>query len=287
MSNSHSMALPLATLAAAALALAGCGADAPLAPLGPPAPDAANAPHAADAARSAPHARAPVHPGGGTVVYRAEMRVDDPPAGPFVLIHAMLEFQPGDWFPAHTHGGPALYTLVDGSVTVNDGGSETEYFAGDSYTHDPGQVLAAGNFGTSPSTMAVAFVLPEGEELITFHPSDGEHPGMPFPDITHVLATEPLTRAAPFSVVQRVVDLEPGGWTTAGSHPGPSLVTVLAGEVVLHRPGGEEEVVSAGQGWALTGREPAKVRATGNTASRLVATYVVPRGEVLGGRGGR
>jgi quercetin dioxygenase-like cupin family protein len=278
MYRANSMALPLAMLAAAALALAGCESVAPLAPL---------APDAADAAHSAPHARAPAHAGGATVVYRAEMRVDDPPAGPFALIHAMLEFQPGAWFPAHTHGGPALYTLVDGSVTVNDGGSETEYLAGDSYTHDPGKVLTAGNFRASPSTMAVAFVLPAGEELITFQPSDGEHDGMPFPDITHMLATEPLTRPAPFSVVQRVVDLEPGSWTTAGSHPGPSLVTVLSGEVILHRPGGEEEVISAGQGWALTGREPARVRATGTTTSRLVGTYLVPRGEVLGGRGGR
>jgi quercetin dioxygenase-like cupin family protein len=287
MYRAHSMALPLAALAAAALALAGCGVDTPLAPPAADAADAGDVPDVAFAARSAPHAGAPAHPGGATVVYRAEMRVDDPPAGPFALIHAMLEFQPGAWFPAHTHGGPALYTMVDGSVTVNDGDSETEYFAGDSYTHDPGQVLAAGNFGASPSTMAVAFVLPEGEELITFHPSDGEHAGMPFPDITHVLATEPLTRPAPFNVVQRVVDLEPGSWTTAGSHPGPSLVTVLSGEVILHRPGGEEEVISAGQGWALTGREPAKVRATGHTTSRLVATHLVPRGEVLGGPGGR
>jgi quercetin dioxygenase-like cupin family protein len=281
MYRAHSMALPLATLAAAALALTGCGADAPLGP------DAPHAAHAPDAARSPSHARAPAHPGGATVVYRAEMRVDDPPAGPFALIHAMLEFQPGTWFPAHTHGGPALYTLVDGSVAVNDGGSETDYFAGDSYTQDPGQVLAAGNFGASPSTMAVAFVLPEGEELITFHPTGGEHEGMPFPDITHMLATEPLTRPAPFSVVQRVVDLEPGSWTTTGSHAGPSLVTVLSGEVTLHRPGGEEEVINAGQGWALTGRAPARVRATGTTTSRLVGTYLVPRGEVLGGPGGR
>jgi len=82
--------------AAAALALAGCEADAPLAP------------DTADAARSASHARATSHPGGATVVYRAEMRVDDPPVGPFALVHAMLEFQPGAWFPVHTHGGPAL-----------------------------------------------------------------------------------------------------------------------------------------------------------------------------------
>jgi hypothetical protein len=68
---------------------------------------------------------------------------------------------------------------------------------------------------------------------------------------------------------------------------GPSLVTVPAGEAILHRPGGGEEVISAGQGRALTGREPAKVRATGHTTSRLVATHLVPRGEVLGGPGGR
>lgn len=263
------------TISAASLTLAACGADAPLA-LHTPALG-----HPEAAARAEGLALAPTS---GTVVHRADIRVDPPP-GPFTLVHAMLDFHPGTWFPAHVHGGPGLYTMVEGSVTVFENGAGTEYHAGDSYRQDPGQVLSAGNFGSLPASMAVAFVLPEGEDLITFHPGDDEHVGMPFPDFAHTVETGPLTRSVPFSVVQFVIDLEPQtappALLPARAHPGPSLVTVLTGEVIVRRAGEEEQVVAAGNGWVLTQREPARVRAT-ERGARLVATYLVPRGEVLG-----
>jgi quercetin dioxygenase-like cupin family protein len=217
---------------------------------------------------------------GITVVHRGEMPVVEQ-SGPFTLIHALLDFQPGTWFPAHAHGGPTLYTLVEGSVTVHEGESETEYGPGESYHHDPGQVLAAGNPGAGRSVMAVAFILPEGEDLVTFHHHDDAGSGLPPPETLHSLAVGPLEKGSPFTVIQLAIELEAGAWTPVHPHPGPSLVTVLEGEVILRVPGKGDESVSSGDGWTLPPDRSIILGNPGTASARLVGTYLVPEGERL------
>jgi quercetin dioxygenase-like cupin family protein len=247
----------------ATAALVACSSDAPLA--------------SAEVMLAQRHA-----PPGATVVHRAEMRVDELPAEPFVLIHALLDFQPGTWFPAHEHGGPTLYTVVDGSVEVHDAGSITEYQAGQSYQHEAGRILAAGNLGDQPSAMAVAFVLMEGEELITFDHIGQAGAELPAPEISHLLTTRPLVRTAPFTVVQLVIALEPGTSTPLHSQPGPSLFTVLDGEVTLRTPGAGVQLVTTRDGWGLDVGQPAVVGNPGESTARFVGTYLVPVANALG-----
>ncbi len=262
-------------LVPAAVGVAACTSDAPLSP-DPP---------------LSHHSAAALAPGGGpnplvlkmpTLVHRSEMSVEHPPEDPFLLIHVVLDFQPHTWFPAHVHGGPTLYTVVEGSVTVHEEGSTTEHHAGEGYEHDPAQVLAAGNSSDEPAAMAVAFVLPDGEEMITFEHHDDGEPELPPPGIMHDLAVGPLVRSSGFSVIQLVLELEPGTWAPAHVHPGPSLFTVLEGEIAHRSPRSEEQLLPRGEGWIVTAGEPTMIGNRGQENARVVGTYLVPKGESLG-----
>lgn len=263
-----------------AVLLAGCGTEVPFAPYSHA--DPTGSPIALDARGG---------PGGSfcedacflpgmTVIHRGDMPVEEQSA-PFTLIHGLLDFQPETWFPAHGHGGHTLYTLVEGSVTVHENGSQTVYGPGESYHHEPGQILAAGNLGDTRSIMAVAFVLPEGEDMITFHDSEHAGPELPPPGMLHNLAVGPVEPGSAFTVTQLVIDVEPGTWTPVHPHPGPSLVTVLEGAVTLRIPGQGDEVFASGDGWT---QEPGQRAVLGNGGAenaRLVGTYLVPDGKTL------
>lgn len=211
---------------------------------------------------------------------RAQMKVEAP-TPPFRMIHGVLEFEPGTRFPAHFHGGRGLYTMIDGSVLLEDGQSEKKYSAGESYTQSTGEVLAASHMGAKESTMAVAFALSEGEELTTFAEAEKAGASRPAPEMIHDLASKPLTDSAPFSVIQMVLELEPGSQTPAHSHPGVSLATVLRGEVVLRRGGNDGETVTPRDGWVVASDEPITLSNTGERTARFVATYLLPEGEAL------
>ena len=52
-------------------------------------------------------------------------------AGEFELVQLVVDFPPGTWAPAHTHGGTMLVTVLNGEQTVRDEqGSEKTYKAG-------------------------------------------------------------------------------------------------------------------------------------------------------------
>lgn len=219
-------------------------------------------------------------PSGFNAVHRAEMPVDSQ-AGPVALIHGVLVFDPEDRFPAHLHGGPGLYTMIEGSVVVDGDDSENEYAAGDYYIQTEGQVLAASNPGDGTAEMAVAFVLGEGEELTTFtEEPETSGASAPAPAMIHNLASEPMQPAGSYSVVQVVLGLAAGESTPLHAHPGPALVTVLDGEVSV-KMGDQTRVVSAADGWAVDAGDQVAFNNSGSANARLVASYLVPEGSNL------
>src|SRR5215467_724191 len=83
----------------------------------------------------------------------------------------------------------------------------------------------------------------------------------------------------PTDVVQLVLEFAPGSFTPAHTHPGPTFVTVLEGELT-RRVEGTQETFGTGQGWV----EPGRVHAAGNTtdaSARVLVTAVIPAGAPL------
>src|SRR5215207_5350448 len=63
-------------------------------------------------------------------------------AGEFELVQLIVDFPPGTWTPAHTHGGMLLVTVLKGEQTVRDEqGAEKIYKAGEAFTETPGEYL--------------------------------------------------------------------------------------------------------------------------------------------------
>ena len=214
------------------------------------------------------------------VVHRSEMPVAAQ-TEPASIIHGVLVFEPGSRFPEHSHGGPALYTIVDSSVLVEDGGNYRPYGAGESYVQATGHVLAARNVGSGPSSMAVAFVLAQGKELTVFAPGQSTDKAAPAPQLIHNVASEPLTISEPATVVQMLVELEQGSTTPVFSHPGPSMATVLEGEVTLRRTGEAERTFKAGEGWLVKAAERFALANPSGTVARLAASYFLRDSEKL------
>ena len=89
-------------------------------------------------------------------------------AGEFELVQLVVDFPPGTWTPAHTHGGVLLVTVRNGELTVRDEqGSEKTYKANESFTETPGVYLEVGNAGQEMVTVSTAALLPKGAKLST------------------------------------------------------------------------------------------------------------------------
>jgi quercetin dioxygenase-like cupin family protein len=78
-----------------------------------------------------------------------------------------LGFAPGAWTPWHWHSGLTLVGVMDGEMTVNSGGIETIYRAGDLWIEQPGDVHAAGNTTGADARVAVTFLQDRGAPVTT------------------------------------------------------------------------------------------------------------------------
>ncbi len=98
-----------------------------------------------------------------------------PIAGPFELVHLVLDFAPGAWTPPHTHGGQGVVTVLEGTMTRRVEGGEQEFRPGGSWI-EPGVVHQAGNTTADPATVMVTFLLPQAAPLTTVTTAS---PGLP------------------------------------------------------------------------------------------------------------
>lgn len=220
-------------------------------------------------------------PAGIEVVYRSEMPTQAP-SDELTLIHGLLSFEHGTRFPAHLHGGPGLYTLVEGSVDVQGANGKRDFGAGESYVQELGEVLAAANVSQDVARMAVAFVLAPGAQLTTFESGGaaagdggaGAAESLPAPDMVHSLDMQVPAPGARLLVVQLVGELPPGASTGLHSYPGPYLATVLAGEVAIGGRGGSGSFVRH-EGWSMPAGESHSLVNDGDLPARFVATFLL------------
>ncbi len=99
------------------------------------------------------------------------------PAASFDVVQLVFDFAPGAFGAVHKHGGPGQATVFEGTITGREGTQVTAYSAGQGFPELTDVVLSVGNLGTTPASMAVAFLLPAGAVLTT--PVTGAAPGAP------------------------------------------------------------------------------------------------------------
>ena len=87
--------------------------------------------------------------------------------GPYSLIQVVQDFDPGAWTQRHKHGGNGVITVIEGQITFRSNGHETVYKAGDSFIEQAGQVVEAGNVGTTRTRVAASFLIPQAAALTT------------------------------------------------------------------------------------------------------------------------
>ena len=199
-------------------------------------------------------------------------------AGPIEVVQVVLDFAPGAGVPAHTHGGQVFITVVEGALTLSEGGSEQAYRAGETIVEEPGHFYSATNASSGNTRLFATYVLPKGAPLTTVQE------GAAVPAVAPAtVAQGRFDIAAPparFEVVHVLLDLPAGAWIPLHSHGGPVVVTVLEGEVTERRPGVERRL---GPGQRST-ENPGDRHAVGNDGAipaRLAATILLPSGAEL------
>ena len=202
--------------------------------------------------------------------------------GEFELVQLIVDFPPGTWTPAHTHGGMLLVTVLKGEQTVRDEqGNERIYKAGESFTETPGEYLEIGNAGQELVTVSAAALLPKGEALSTTKEgisTDNAPPGPTTVYKTQMTVTQPLGE---FELVQLVVDFPTGTWTPAHTHGGELLVTVLNGEQTVRDDQGVEKIYKAGEAFIETPGEYLEIGNAGENLTTVSALALLPKGATL------
>jgi len=82
-------------------------------------------------------------------------------------IRTVFDFGPGAWTPRHMHSGPALVIVLEGEMTVRQGGSDKVFKAGESWTEVAGQVHQAGNTSSVKARVVSNYLVPSGEPATT------------------------------------------------------------------------------------------------------------------------
>jgi LPXTG-motif cell wall-anchored protein len=105
-------------------------------------------------------------PPGPTTVYRTTLD-STRPAASFELAQFVVDFDPGQWTPTHTHVGRGLATVTTGEMTLRTGGAERTFKAGEFWVDEPGVVYLHGNASGAFAQVGVAFLLPKGAPVLT------------------------------------------------------------------------------------------------------------------------
>ncbi|MFN8441621.1 MAG: cupin domain-containing protein [Caldilineaceae bacterium] len=202
--------------------------------------------------------------------------------GEFELVQLIVDFPPGTWTPAHTHGGMLLVTVLKGEQTVRDEqGNEKIYKAGESFTETPGEYLEIGNAGQELVTVSAAALLPKGAALSTTKEginTDNAPPGPTTVYKTQMPVTQPLGE---FELVQLLVDFPAGTWAPFHTHGGELLVTVLNGEQTVRDEQGAEKVYKAGEAFIEIPGEYLEIGNAGQDLVTVSALALLPKGAKL------
>ena len=88
-------------------------------------------------------------------------------AGDYVLVNQVLDIPPGVSIGKHTHGGPAVVTVISGELTVTDPNGTATLKAGQSATEPMGYAHSVVNKGTTTARVSVSYLIPKGAAMTT------------------------------------------------------------------------------------------------------------------------
>ena len=215
-------------------------------------------------------------PGGVTTVVEKRFEFANPPAEAGV-VQLVLDFAPGAWTPPHTHGGPGFVTVLEGEMTLRQGGAEEKFRPGEGWIDPPDVVHEAGNDTTANSRLVVAFVLPKGATPTTVQGTGAQAVAPPGPTTVAQMRMDAPSLPAQYDVVQRLTEAAPGATIPMHTHPGPNFAIALDGELTLIMEG-MTRTVSAGESWV---EPPDVVHGGPNSGSgvfRVVGSTLLARG---------
>lgn len=96
-----------------------------------------------------------------------------------------------------------------------------------------------------------------------------------------VLQRQDVTGAEPKECVFATADIEPGATVGKHYHPGFEVAYVAQGELELMVDGEPARHLKAGDSYRVEARKPHDAKNTGSTATRVVVSYVVEKGQPL------
>lgn len=228
-----------------------------------------------------PPAATPAVPASGNAAATAPGPVAEL-TGEFELVQLIVDFPPGTWTPAHTHGGMLLVTVLRGEQTVRDEqGNESIYKSGESFTETPGEYLEIGNAGQELVTVSAAALLPKGAALSTTKEGINTDNAPPGPTTVYKNVLPVTKLLGEFELVQLVVDFPAGTWTPSHTHGGELLVTVLNGEQTVRDEQGAEKTYKAGEAFIEIPGEYLEIGNAGETLTTVSALALLPKGATL------
>jgi quercetin dioxygenase-like cupin family protein len=128
-------------------------------------------------------------PVAATTVHRVSLAVTNPPT-PLEVAQFVVEFPVGSWTAWHTHGGHAFVLVTEGEATLERGGTQQRFAAGQTWVDTADVVHRAGNTTGAPAAVLASFLLPKGATLTTAQPGQsGAAPGAAAPAPTQLPRT--------------------------------------------------------------------------------------------------
>jgi len=196
----------------------------------------------------------------------------------FQVVHSLMHFDPGAATPFHRHLGQVVVTVLEGENTFIRNGAETVYKAGDSFVEVPGEVYQARNAGTSRMSVMATYLQPWEAPLLRPEPTDHTPPPRLFTSYQFKTDVDPM--AAPFDVVQAILDFAPGAATPYQTHLGIVVETVVEGELTFNLEGADH-VYKVGESFVEVPNQVAQARNVGMVPARVMASYLLPQGAPL------
>ena len=187
------------------------------------------------------------------------------------IVQLVVDFEPGAWTSLHTHGGQAVNLVIEGEITLRQGGMDRPHKAGQSWTDSTGRIHAAGNTGPGKARLLTTLLLPKGAPLITV--SKESRLG---PTVTYEarFPLPPLPRDT--EIVQQVIDLPPG-WRMERAFHGFAGNLVMDG-TVAYRIGSNRRPYKPGDAWMA--QAGTVVTEEIGTPARMFRSHLVPKGAV-------
>jgi quercetin dioxygenase-like cupin family protein len=104
----------------------------------------------------------------GPEVKRTVLKQQDTPDGKYQNSLVMVEIPVGGREGRHTHPGPLIVHVVEGTLTLEyEGKPTTPYKAGETFVVETGKVHQGINMGTAPIKAIASFVTEKGKPLTT------------------------------------------------------------------------------------------------------------------------